>query len=86
MRLGRLFKRGDRVYILKTPEENAEQGVDIPRIEAFDSGHLGPWQTVLLMQDIMEAGALHVLPHKFLVLCAYYAEVGLLTTPLRRKH
>jgi hypothetical protein len=38
------------------------------------------------MQDIMEAGALHVLPHKFLVLCAYYAEVGLLTTPLRRKH
>lgn len=74
------------MYSIQSPEENHELGVEAKRLEDFDAGRLDEWEIVILLQDILESGVVHILPHKFLILCAYYAEMGLVNTVNRGKH
>jgi len=76
----------NNLYILKKPETNLAKGVEEERLEKFDAGKLGPWETALLMQDIFEANLLPVLPPRYSHHCIYYAEIGLLTTVKRARH
>lgn len=74
------------MYKMKKPAVNLAEGVEEERLEKFDRGELGPWETALLMQDVFEANLLPVLPPKYSHHCIYYAEIGFLTTVKRARH
>lgn len=73
-------------YVMQTPEDNYKTGVSAERIEAFVGKMMSEWEVVLLLQDILESGLIHVLPSEFLSYCAYYAEMGLISTTNRARH
>lgn len=74
------------MYELKSPDQNMSDGVSIARVEGFEANRLNPWETVLLLQDILEAKVLRALPPRYLAACAYYAHVGLITTSKQARH
>lgn len=74
------------MYELKSPTQNFMDGVPISSVTDFEAGKLNPWQMALLLQDILEAKILNGLPARYLIACAYYAQMGLISTQARARH
>jgi hypothetical protein len=57
----------------------ADRHIDIgDRLERFDEGQMSIDGITLLMQDLISAGALPLLPHKYTVAATHCAEQGLI--------
>jgi len=66
-------------YFIRTPLENQQFGVPLHRFHAQAGGFLDPWQTVILLQDILEAHILPKVRQDYTEWTAYYIQLGLVT-------
>lgn len=80
-----MFKRC-ALLPMRTPRENAKQGIDLAVAQAYEAGQLDSNAIVSLGQDIYEAGVLPKLPPRYFLLIEHLKRVALLHTHGRAFH
>jgi hypothetical protein len=81
-----MFKRAAPILPMRSPGENAERGITIPAVRAYEAGELDTNEIVSLGQDIYEAGVLPKLPPRYFLLIEHLKRVGLIHMHGRALH